>query len=207
MSYSLTSTPLQALGASPGFFFANHPMPALSDGRAPRTTSNYGPRTGGMYDFHYGSDILYPRLAGEPTGLPQASSSKKWIVRTGAVPALAVADGVVTKSSWTGTGDRVQIDHGGGWKTGYMHMRGRKVQKGATIKAGTPVGIVSYNPWKHPKLGLNHLHLELYKDSKPIDPRSFINAAPVLPMPSTLPWLIAAGGAVVLGLYLSRYVR
>jgi hypothetical protein len=170
-----------------------------------------------MYEFHYGVDILYPR-AGEPPGLPMTAASGKWAVPE-RVPAVAYADGVVIKSSWTGTGDRVRIDHGEGLETGYMHLRDRKVRVGEKVRAGQVLGRVSFNPWKRGapaaepppapprQVGLNHLHFEVYKNGKQVDPGPFLKNAIVQPVPSSMSWLLAGGLAIAVGLFASRYVR
>lgn len=199
------------------------PMPVLPDGRRPLVTSAYGPRIGGMTDFHHGVDILYPR-SGEPAKLPWTSGSKKFSVPDAdiglAVPALAAAAGVVTRSSWTHTGARVRIDHGDGISTGYFHLRNRMVKVGDRVKAGQPVGITSFNPWARGappaqpppapprKIGLNHLHFELYKNGKDIDPRRLIEAGPIPPFPSSgSGWVVGAALAIGAGLLASKFIR
>jgi murein DD-endopeptidase MepM/ murein hydrolase activator NlpD len=205
-----------------------NPMPRLTADRAPHVTSGYGPRTGGMYSFHYGVDMLYPR-GSEPAGLPWTSSSGKWSVPDAsigrAVPALAAGDGVVVKSGWIGTGDRVRIDHGGGWETGYMHLRSRRVNVGDRVRAGQPIGAISYSPWcsgcptaqpppaKPPKVGLNHLHFEVYKDGQNVNPESVFGRHLSNLRLVNDPWsnkllklLIGIGGATFLGWAASRYL-
>lgn len=220
MSYAV------ALGASAPPAMIN-PMPALPDGRKPHITSGYGPRTGGMYSFHYGVDMLYPAAPNERVlGKRFPWSTGKWVTPDAGwaampvdVPALAVAAGTVTKAQWTGTGVQVTIDHGGGWESQYMHMRDLKVRPGERVKQGTPLGRISFSPWKRGapralpppspprKIGLNHLHLQIKRDGKTIDPKPLIRNAPVMPMPSRLPLLLAAGLAVAAGLYFSRFIR
>ncbi len=196
--------------------FPVFPVPALADGRLPQITSGYGPRTGGMYDFHYGVDILYPRK-NEPIALPVTSSSGNWSMPDG-IPALAAAPGIVTKSSWTNTGDRVRIDHGGGWESGYFHLRNRKVNVGDRVEAGQVLGTISFNPWVEGKtsapppappnkVSLNHLHAEIYHNGQTVNPAPLLLQAKRLPVPNNYDWLIYAGGAVVLGLLAAKHLR
>jgi murein DD-endopeptidase MepM/ murein hydrolase activator NlpD len=190
--------------------FPVFPVPLARDGRVPHITSGYGPRTGGMYDFHYGVDILYPRR-NEPAGNPQTSASGRWAMPND-VAAVAVAPGIVTKSSWTGTGDRVRIDHGAGIASAYMHLRDRQVHVGDRVRAGQPVGTISYNPWKRGaakaepppapprKVGLNHLHFEVYKNGVQVDPRPYLTDAKYARQTRARTFLLYAGLAVALGL-------
>lgn len=191
-------------------------MPRLRDGREPRITSGFGPRTGGLYDFHYGSDFFYPRK-NEAIGPPTATANGKWGVPFG-VPALSAADGIVTKSSWINTGDRVRIDHGDGLATGYMHLRKRRVKVGDFVKAGHPIGEVSFSPWKGGapsspppsppnRIGLNHLHFEVYRNGTQVDPERFLRNAAIIDNPLGYGWIIAGGIAIAAGLFAARYVR
>lgn len=58
-------------------------------------------------------------------------------------PIIAVADGVVTKASYTkGNGKYVKIRHNGTYETQYLHMSKRGVKKGAQVKQGDVIGYV-----------------------------------------------------------------
>jgi murein DD-endopeptidase MepM/ murein hydrolase activator NlpD len=154
-----------------------------------------------MYDFHYGVDGLYPHKD-ELAGHPWTSSSGRWAVPPG-VPALAYADGIVKRSAWISTGDLVTLDHGGGLETLYIHLRDRRVRKGQKVREGQPLGTISFSPWcrdcpkakpppaKPPKVGLNHIHWEVHKNGKAVDPKPYWNAARLAPMPFELgPFLV-----------------
>jgi len=117
-----------------------------------RITSHIGWRKnpfGRGYEFHSGIDIYAPH------------GSK---VR-------ATADGVVEFAGWYGDyGKTVIIRHPSGYLTLYGHLSQIDVKEGQKIKAGDVVGRVgstgrSTGP---------HLHYEVIKDNKPIDPSKFL---------------------------------
>jgi len=117
-----------------------------------RITSHIGWRKnpfGGGYEFHSGIDITAPY------------GSK----------VVATADGVVEFAGWYGDyGKTVIIRHPSGYLTLYGHLSQIDVKEGQKIKAGDVVGRVgstgrSTGP---------HLHYEVIKDNKPIDPSKFL---------------------------------
>jgi murein DD-endopeptidase MepM/ murein hydrolase activator NlpD len=117
-----------------------------------RITSHLGWRKnpfGGGYEFHSGIDIYAPH------------GSK----------VLATADGVVEFAGWYGDyGKTVIIRHPSGYLTLYGHLSQIDVKEGQKVKAGDVVGRVgstgrSTGP---------HLHYEVIKDNKPIDPSKFL---------------------------------
>ena len=84
-------------------------------------------------------------------------------------PIMAVDDGVVT---WAGVhgghGNYVKLEHGGGIATGYGHMSRIAVGLGMRVHAGEVIGYVG-------STGLStgpHLHYEVFRDGRPIDPMS-----------------------------------
>jgi murein DD-endopeptidase MepM/ murein hydrolase activator NlpD len=117
-----------------------------------RITSHIGWRKnpfGRGYEFHSGIDIT----------APQGSR------------VLATADGVVVLAGWYGDyGKTVIIRHSSGYLTLYGHLSQVDVKEGQKIKAGDVVGRVgstgrSTGP---------HLHYEVIRDNKPIDPSKFL---------------------------------
>jgi len=117
-----------------------------------RITSHIGWRKnpfGGGYEFHSGIDITAPY------------GSK----------VVATADGVVVLAGWYGDyGKTVIIRHPSGYLTLYAHLSQIDVKEGQKVKAGDVVGRVgstgrSTGP---------HLHYEVIKDNKPIDPSKFL---------------------------------
>ncbi len=117
-----------------------------------KITSHIGWRKnpfGRGYEFHSGIDIAAPQ------------GSK----------VLATADGVVEFAGWYGDyGKTVIIRHPSGYLTLYGHLSQIDVKEGQRVKAGDVVGRVgstgrSTGP---------HLHYEVIRDNKPIDPSKFL---------------------------------
>ena len=88
----------------------------------------------------------------------------------------ATADGVVSYAGRKGGfGNFVKLSHGSGLATGYAHMSRITVSNGTRVKRGQVIGYVG-------STGLStgpHLHYELYRNNRAIDPRSvkFTNRA------------------------------
>jgi murein DD-endopeptidase MepM/ murein hydrolase activator NlpD len=84
-------------------------------------------------------------------------------------PIYAVGDATVTRAGWAGGhGNHVELDHGGGFGTGYSHMSRIAVSAGSRVRAGQVIGYVG-------STGLStgpHLHYELYKNGQKVDPLS-----------------------------------
>ena len=117
-----------------------------------KITSHLGWRKnpfGGGYEFHSGIDIY----------APQGSKVR------------ATADGVVVFAGWYGDyGKTVIIRHPSGYLTLYAHLSKIDVREGQRVKAGDVVGRVgstgrSTGP---------HLHYEVIRGNKPIDPSKFL---------------------------------
>ncbi len=117
-----------------------------------RITSHIGWRKnpfGSGYEFHSGIDIA----------APQGSRVR------------ATADGVVVFAGWYGDyGKTVIIRHPSGYLTLYGHLSQVDVKEGQRVKAGDVVGRVgstgrSTGP---------HLHYEVIRDNKPVDPSKFL---------------------------------
>lgn len=86
-------------------------------------------------------------------------------------PIKAVAGGTVVFSGWWGGyGKVVIIDHGGGISTLYGHCSALYVSKGQYVKQGQVIAEVG-------STGLStgpHLHFEVRKNGKPVDPLAFL---------------------------------
>ncbi len=84
-------------------------------------------------------------------------------------PIYAAGDGVIEKAGWVGGyGKYVKIRHNSKLKTAYAHMSKIKVANGARVKQGDVIGYVgttgrSTGP---------HLHYEVHKDGRQVNPRS-----------------------------------
>ena len=117
-----------------------------------RMTSGYGYRIHPIYKtrkMHYGMD--YSAKVGTEI--------------------YATGDGVVSKvkRSKRGYGNYVKINHGYGYETLYAHMSKYIVKKGQKVKRGEVIGYVG-------NTGIStvpHLHYEVRKDNKKINPVNF----------------------------------
>ena len=87
-------------------------------------------------------------------------------------PVITTADGVVKSAGWRkGYGKCIVIQHKSGYKTLYGHLSKIKVVKGQKVKSGDLIGKVgstgrSTGP---------HLHYEVYKNGKRINPKNYLN--------------------------------
>lgn len=174
------------------------PVPVFR-GLIPIVSDRFGP---GETRVHPGADIMYPRAEAGALKLPHFA--RRFYMPDG-IPALAFDDGVVTRAGVIDTGGRVQIDHGGGISTKYFHLRNLKMKVGDRVRAGDVVGTISHNP---KGFRLNHLHFELLKNGRRIDPEPTIfktgRMVPIPPLLSSgvkqgmvLGLLVAAGGVGV----------
>ena len=84
-------------------------------------------------------------------------------------PIRAVTDGRVSYAGRKGGyGNYVRLEHGGGLGTGYAHMSRIAVSSGARVSRGQVIGYVG-------STGLStgpHLHYEMYRGSRKVDPSS-----------------------------------
>ena len=115
-----------------------------------RLTSGYGSRFHpilGSARFHKGVDLA-------------AASG---------TPIVAAADGRIVAAGWHGGyGRQVAIAHGGGIQTSYSHMSRIGVASGEAVRRGQVIGYVGSS-------GLStgpHLHYEVYKNGRPVNPMS-----------------------------------
>lgn len=117
-----------------------------------KITSPFGSRTNPISkqrEYHQGVDIAAPK----------------------GTPVLAAGDGTVISSQYQNSyGNVIMVDHGGGIVTLYAHnsslvaKKGTKVKKGQTI---AKVGSTGYSTG-------NHLHFEVRKNGKTVNPMSYI---------------------------------
>ncbi|MBL4781348.1 MAG: M23 family metallopeptidase [Porticoccaceae bacterium] len=84
---------------------------------------------------------------------------------------LAVASGIVTRSEpYKGYGRLVEIDHGEGYVTRYGHNKSNLIKVGDLVKKGQVIA----------KMGSTgrstgpHVHFEVYKNGRNVDPASYI---------------------------------
>lgn len=115
-----------------------------------RLTSHFGNRKHpvlGYNRLHTGVDF------GAPTG----------------TPIMAAGDGVVERASRYGNyGNYVRIRHNSTYKTAYAHLSryGRGIKKGVRVRQGQIIGYVGATG----RVTGRHLHYEVHKDGKPINP-------------------------------------
>ena len=86
-------------------------------------------------------------------------------------PIYATGDGKISKvrKSRKGYGNHVIIDHGYGYKTLYAHMIKYIVRKGQKVKRGEVIGYVGSTGTSVAP----HLHYEVHKDGRKINPVNF----------------------------------
>ena len=84
---------------------------------------------------------------------------------------IAVASGVVT---WTGKkqgyGQMVELDHGEGFITRYAHNKKNLVNAGDAVKKGEVIGLMGSSG----RSTGPHVHFEVYKNGRSVDPASYI---------------------------------
>jgi murein DD-endopeptidase MepM/ murein hydrolase activator NlpD len=83
-------------------------------------------------------------------------------------PIYATADGIVKDAGFNtgGFGNRVVINHGFGYETIYAHMVRIKARIGQRLKRGEVIGYIGNTG----KSTGPHLHYEVHKNGKPLDP-------------------------------------
>ena len=117
-----------------------------------RMASGFGYRTDPFTKarkFHYGMDFTAPR----------------------GTPIYATGDGVVKRADnrAAGYGKHVRIDHGYGYVSLYAHLYKYNVRKNQKVKRGDIIGFVGSTG----RSQAPHLHYEIFKDKKRINPLNF----------------------------------
>ncbi len=87
---------------------------------------------------------------------------------------VAVAAGVVT---WSGDrygyGNLVEVNHGNGFKTRYAHCKENLVKVGDVVKKGQIIALMGSSG----RSTGPHVHFEVYKHGRTVDPSSYIHRA------------------------------
>jgi len=114
--------------------------------------SGYGYRTDPftkVRKFHFGMDFTAPRGS----------------------PVYATGDGVVKRAdnNSTGYGNHIRIDHGYGYVSLYAHLYQYKVRANQKVQRGDLIGYVGSTG----RSEAPHLHYEVFKDEKRINPINF----------------------------------
>lgn len=139
-----------------GFYFA--------DGRPAQSFLLKTPLNGARLSSKFGSrkhPILgYTRLhAGLDFGAPVGT------------PIFAAGNGTIKKAGWGGSfGNRVMIRHANGYDTLYAHLKGvaKDIKPGTRVKQGEVIGYLGNTGLSQAR----HLHYEVHKNGKPINPLS-----------------------------------
>lgn len=85
-------------------------------------------------------------------------------------PIVVTADGVVRHTGWvSGYGQAVLVDHGFGYSTLYAHTTGILVKAGEVVKRGQRIATMGTTG----RSTGTHLHYEVWKDGKPVNPRDY----------------------------------
>jgi murein DD-endopeptidase MepM/ murein hydrolase activator NlpD len=84
---------------------------------------------------------------------------------------LAVADGIVSHAGVDGGyGRLIEITHGNGYVTRYAHNAKLLVEPGQTVKRGDPIALMGSTG----RSTGTHLHFEVLRDGRSVDPLSFV---------------------------------
>jgi murein DD-endopeptidase MepM/ murein hydrolase activator NlpD len=113
-----------------------------------------------------------PRI--DPFGRGRAMHEGLDFVAPYGTPILAAADGIVAFAGYHHDfGNLVEVNHAGQWITRYAHMSGLNVKVGQSVKKGEIVGFLGGTG----RATGPHLHLEVKKDGKAVDPLPFLRQA------------------------------
>jgi murein DD-endopeptidase MepM/ murein hydrolase activator NlpD len=117
-----------------------------------RMASGYGYRSDPftkVRKFHYGMDFTAPR----------------------GTPVYATGDGIIKRADGrsSGYGRHIRIDHGFGYLSLYAHLYKYNVKRGQKVKRGDLIGYVGSTG----RSQAPHLHYEVFKDKKRINPVNF----------------------------------
>lgn len=117
-------------------------------------TSRYGPRKDpftGLYALHHGIDI-----AAAP-GTPVKSPAGGVVIKTGVDPRYGLY---------------IDVDHLNGYRTRFGHLSSILVKKGTELKRGDIIGRVGMTG----RTTGNHLHYEVQKDRRRVNPMKYIQS-------------------------------
>lgn len=107
-------------------------------------------------------------------GVPRGGSHHQGIdlAALAGTPVWATADGTVVAAGKDGSyGKTVLIDHGGGFRTRYAHLKKIEVKKGKRVERGDTIGRVG----KSGNASGAHLHYEVLRNGVPVDPRLYLD--------------------------------
>jgi murein DD-endopeptidase MepM/ murein hydrolase activator NlpD len=85
---------------------------------------------------------------------------------------LAVADGIVSHTGLEGGyGRMIEVTHGNGYVTRYAHNAKILVKQGQTVKRGEAIALMGSTG----RSTGNHVHFEVLRNGKPMNPLSFVS--------------------------------
>jgi len=173
-----------------------HPLAALPDGRRPRISSGFGPRTmpNGKVVKHVGADISFAAVAGDPPPklvkgrvVYTANRSKAFFSPAGRAVHASEAGVVVQAKKKPRIGGDVWIHHTAtGRVTRYAHLSRIDVKEGERVGEGQRLGIWGAGA----RTPFVHLHFELLRagvKNSQTDPRAYLDGADVLGAESATP--------------------
>jgi len=157
------------------------PVPIVSD-RVPVISDPWGSRRrnpdgtprlnrDGSARTHEGVDVMFKRRRrGEFRDLyrPGTPNGTDLYYLPDDTLALAASAGVVWSTGRSERGGYVVLDHGRPWATFYRHLERIFVERGQSVVAGQPIGIVGGDPLDRRRL--KHLHFEVQRKGALIDP-------------------------------------
>lgn len=107
------------------------------------------------------------------TGRPALHAGVDFAGKAGSA-IVAVAPGVVTWSAQrNGYGNLVEINHGNGYVTRYAHNQSNLVRQGQTVKKGQRIALMGSSG----RSTGPHVHFEVLRDGKPVNPARYLTAA------------------------------
>lgn len=113
-------------------------------------------------------------------------------------PIVAVAGGtVVVRPNNGAAGNTVHIQHDDGSLTKYFHLDQFSVRNGQRVEAGQQVGTMGRSG-NTPAQGDTHLHFELWRDGRQVDPLPYLRGAnrdAAVPARSASPEVLRDGGS------------
>ncbi|MEN8815727.1 MAG: peptidoglycan DD-metalloendopeptidase family protein [Nonlabens sp.] len=133
-----------------------------------------------LRSFFLKAPVNYSRISSRFTKRRFHPVQKRWKAHKGTdyaaaygTPIVATANGVVTKSGYTGgNGNYVKIKHNSTYSTQYLHMTKRKVKVGQRVKQGQVIGTVgstglATGPHVCYRFWVNGIQVDPYKQNLP----------------------------------------
>lgn len=121
------------------------------------------------YDGHDGTDIRVPNYMAMERGVPVLAAAPGVVfrVRDGVRDVSVLEIGQAAVAKWE-AGNAVVIDHAGGWRTLYAHLRKGSVavKPGQQVAAGQQVGLIGISG----RAAFPHVHFEVLRAGRSFDP-------------------------------------